>query len=117
MNKNSEPNFDIRPTTKYSLFRLWIDNLRQKTEYETYKLSKKHFYNCIEGAPPSGYFNNVDLESNYAINILLYKKVQVKVCMYLLQKVICTKLKYPILLLNSLTLTYLIKINFATRIT
>jgi hypothetical protein len=60
-----EPNFDLRPTTtKYSLFpALDRQPTPKKTEYETYKLSKQ-FYNGNSRAPPSGYFNNVDLESN-----------------------------------------------------
>lgn len=63
--KKLEPNFDLRPTsTKYDHFPV-LDKqpTTKKQDYETYKLSNQ-FYNGNARAPPSGYFSNIDLESN-----------------------------------------------------
>ena len=63
--KKLEPNFDLRPTsTKYDHFPV-LDKqpTPKKQDYETYKLSNQ-FYNGNARAPPSGYFSNIDLESN-----------------------------------------------------
>ena len=63
--KKLEPNFDLRPTsTKYDHFPV-LDKqpTPKKQDYETYKLSNQ-FYNGNARASPSGYFSNIDLESN-----------------------------------------------------
>lgn len=63
--KKLEPNFDLRPTsTKYDYFPV-LDKqpTPKKTNYETYKVSNQ-FYNGNAKAPISGYFSNIDLESN-----------------------------------------------------
>tara|TARA_X000000950_G_scaffold279577_1_gene372581 strand:- start:524 stop:1063 length:540 start_codon:yes stop_codon:yes gene_type:complete len=64
--KPLEPNFNLRPTsTKYDIFPI-LDKQpvpSTKKDYETYKLSNQ-FFNGNSRAPPSGYFSNVDLESN-----------------------------------------------------
>lgn len=64
--KPLEPNFDIRPTsTKYDLFPIADKQPTpsSKKTYDTYKLSNQ-FYNGNSKAPSSGYFSNIDLESN-----------------------------------------------------
>lgn len=63
--KKLEPNFDLRPTsTKYDYFPV-LDKqpAPKKPTYETYKLSNQ-FFNGNGKAPSSGYFSNIDLESN-----------------------------------------------------
>lgn len=63
--KKLEPNFDLRPTsTKYAYFPV-LDRqpAPKKPTYETYKVSNQ-FYNGNAKAPSSGYFSNIDLESN-----------------------------------------------------
>ena len=63
--KKLEPNFDLRPTsTKYDHFPVLDKQPAPKNPtYETYKLSNQ-FFNGDGKAPSSGYFSNIDLESN-----------------------------------------------------